>query len=161
MDVRDERPPAWIADDAEVARRVVRRRYDVLRGEVWWGVAETVRWCRSLTAPTDASPVTRLSLVICALREAAEVAYLLPPPLPLQGSGPPTWEEPVEDLLLWGPRRDVIDTLAVALCAELDDAEWTCPDRLAGLVEDLRQALRAYRRGLFSMLGTAPTTFVA
>jgi hypothetical protein len=165
MYVHDEAPPAWITDDAEVGRRIVRRAHDTVGAEAWWAVAETGRCCRALTAgdlPGEpAAARVQLRLAGRALRETTRLAMLLPPPLPLVEGGPPTWCEPADHLLAWGPRTDVVNTTATALCGELASAEWTCPDRLAGLVDDVRLALEAYLGSLLTIIELAPATHAA
>ncbi len=161
MYLHDEQPPAWVTDDGEVGRRIVRRRSDSVGAEVWWAVAEAVRRCREVTGGDDQSPYARYRAVSDALHATLDLAMLLPFALPLVEGGPPTWIEPAEQLLEWGPRTDVVNTTASALCAELDGDDWTCPDRLAGLVDDVVLALDTYRRAVRTIIASAPALGVA
>ncbi len=146
MYVSDELPPAWIDDDGQVGRRIVRRRYDTAGPDVWWRVAEAIRQCRTLFVRPPDSPLRLLAHANAALRNLNRAAILLPPPMPpCYEAWLPLWQQPLDELLEWGPRPELVATLATALCGELDDADWTCPDRLAGLVDDLRVALGAYQ----------------
>lgn len=161
MYLNDEQPPAWVTDDGEVGRRIVRRQADSVGAEVWWGVAEAARCCRALTGGAAGPALAQLRLAATAIRETSNVALLLPFALPLVQGGPPTWAEPAHQLVAWGPRTDVVNTTAAALCAELDSTEWTCPDRLAGLVDDLLLALDAYLRALLTILEVTPAVSAA
>lgn len=153
MYVHDEPPPAWIEDDGQVGRRIVRRRHDVLRAEVWWAVAEAVRRCRALTGAGPEAPMRQFVRVTNALRDVGVLAGLLPPAMaPALPFWLPMGEQPFEDLVEWGPRPDLVDTLASAMCDELDMEDYTCPDRLAGLVDDLRLALDVYRSGVLGLI---------
>lgn len=149
MNVSDEPPPAWIDDDGQVGRRIVRRRYDTAGPDVWWRLAEAIRRCRRLSISSTEPPLRLLAHTNVALRNLNRAALLLPEPLtPCHEAWLPLWQQPLDELLEWGPRPELVATLATALCGELDDGDWTCPDRLAGLVDDLRMALGAYQSEL-------------
>lgn len=173
MELRDESPPDWIEDDGQVGRRIVRRRHDVLTEEdllvldadlraretavvwadIWWELAEVVRHCRALTSCVAGTPIPdQLRRAAAAQVRVRGLAALLPPAPPPVRLWEPIGDQTTADLAAWGPRRDVVNTLASTMCDELDDPSWTCPLYLAGIVDDLRLALRAYASGLKRLL---------
>lgn len=125
----------WIDDDAAVGRRVVRKVGDEVTPDIWWRLVEALRACRRVTERGVQDCALRTGELHRAIRALAIVGARLPVPLP-----PVTGVEASEltdHVAIWL----TVDSLVAMLSEELTEPGWTCRQRIAGFVEDLRIVL--------------------
>ena len=162
-------PPAWLAEPAEVRRRLrAKPAEDGVPGMHWPGVVEFARQCAEVAADVTDEGAAPADVVHRALTLSTALARRLPkPPVALVDTGafPPAAEVVAEHALecgqstpddlhsaglyvdgsfLLGHWQDRLREQACRLADAVDDPWWTDPDALAGIVDDTRRVLAGY-----------------